>query len=154
MHEVPDAMLLEQGRDAAARGDCLLAHQLFAEADARGLLCGPDLALLADSAYAAGHLDVTIEAWERAHAECMQAGDHLAAAGAAVRVAHAPALRHRADGAGPRLGARAERLLEGQDETPVHAWLAVVRTYERMLTGDSRARSAVGPASHRGGCEL
>jgi hypothetical protein len=32
--------------------------------------------------------------------------------------------------------ARAERLLAGQRETPANAWLAVVRTYERMLTGD------------------
>ena len=32
--------------------------------------------------------------------------------------------------------ARAERLLEGRGETPAHAWLAVVRAYERMLTGD------------------
>ena len=32
--------------------------------------------------------------------------------------------------------ARAERLLQGQEETPAHAWLAVVRAYERMLTGD------------------
>ena len=32
--------------------------------------------------------------------------------------------------------ARAERLLESQPETPASAWLAVVRTYERMLTGD------------------
>jgi tetratricopeptide (TPR) repeat protein len=32
--------------------------------------------------------------------------------------------------------ARAERLLEGREETPAHAWLAVVRAYERMLTGD------------------
>jgi tetratricopeptide (TPR) repeat protein len=32
--------------------------------------------------------------------------------------------------------ARAERLLEGRDETPAHAWCAVVRAYERMLTGD------------------
>ncbi|MGH8982570.1 MAG: transcriptional regulator, partial [Acidimicrobiia bacterium] len=32
--------------------------------------------------------------------------------------------------------ARAERLLEGRGETPAHAWFAVVRTYERMLTGD------------------
>ena len=31
---------------------------------------------------------------------------------------------------------RAERLLEGQGETPVHAWLAVVRNYERLLSGD------------------
>ena len=32
--------------------------------------------------------------------------------------------------------ARAERLLEGQGETPAHAWFAVVRNYERMLAGD------------------
>ena len=31
---------------------------------------------------------------------------------------------------------RAERLLEAQGETPVHAWLAVVRNYERLLSGD------------------
>ncbi len=30
----------------------------------------------------------------------------------------------------------AERLLDDQTETPVHAWLAVVRNYERMLIGD------------------
>src|SRR3954452_15699872 len=32
--------------------------------------------------------------------------------------------------------ARAERLLDGQPETPASAWLAVVRASERMLTGD------------------
>jgi ATP/maltotriose-dependent transcriptional regulator MalT len=32
--------------------------------------------------------------------------------------------------------ARAERLLEGHQDTAAHAWLAVVRTYERMLIGD------------------
>jgi len=32
--------------------------------------------------------------------------------------------------------ARAERLLEGRGETPANAWLAVVRAYERMLSGD------------------
>jgi tetratricopeptide (TPR) repeat protein len=31
---------------------------------------------------------------------------------------------------------RAERLLNGQEETPVHAWLAVVHNYERLLSGD------------------
>ena len=34
------------------------------------------------------------------------------------------------------MGTRAERLLEGQEDTPVHAWLAVVRSYERLLSGD------------------
>ena len=95
-----------------------------------------ELPLLAEVAYAAGHLDVTIEAWERAHALGVEAGDPVAAAGAAVRVAMHLLL----DTAlmAPVRGwlARAERLLEGQQDTPAHAWLAVVRTYERMLIGD------------------
>jgi tetratricopeptide (TPR) repeat protein len=32
--------------------------------------------------------------------------------------------------------ARADRLLEGHQETAAHAWVAVVRAYERILTGD------------------
>ncbi len=79
---------------------------------------------------------MTIEAWERAYALCVDAGDKDAAAGAAVRVA----MHLLFDTAlmAPVRGwlARAERLLEGQRETPANAWLAVVRTYERMLTGD------------------
>ena len=106
------------------------------KADADGLAGPADLSLLGEVAYAAGHLDVTIEAWERAYALCVEAGDKDAAAGAAVRVA----MHLLFDTAlmAPVRGwlARAERLLEGQRETPANAWLAVVRTYERMLTGD------------------
>ena len=72
---------------SAAVGDWHQAYDLLVEADADGLLGAGDLPLLAEVAYAAGHLDVTIEVWERAHAEGVRAGDHLAAAGAAVRVA-------------------------------------------------------------------
>ena len=46
--------------------------------------------------------------------------------------------------------ARAEQLLDGEGETPVHAWFAVVRSYERMLSGDPRRRPAVGASSDRG----
>ena len=132
---------VERARDAAARGDWQQAFDLLMEADADDLLAPTDLPVLGEVAYAAGHLDVTIEAWERAHAACMQAGDEAAAAGAAVRLA----MHLLFDTAlmAPVRGwlARAERLLEGHDETPAHAWLAVVRAYERMLTGDlSRAR--------------
>jgi tetratricopeptide (TPR) repeat protein len=128
--------VVERARDATARGDWQQAFDLLMEADADGLLAPADLPVLGEVAYAAGHLDVTIEAWERAHAACMQAGDQVAAAGAAVRVA----LHLLFDTAlmAPVRGwlARAERLLEGRGETPAHAWFAVVRTYERMLTGD------------------
>src|SRR5215210_8015680 len=129
-------MSVQRAREAAARGDWEEAYELLMEADAGGSLAPTDLAVLGEVAYAAGHLDVTIEAWERAYAACVQAGDRVAAAGAAVRVA----MHLLFDTAlmAPVRGwlARAERLLEGQDETPAHAWLAAVRTYERMLTGD------------------
>ena len=129
-------MSVQRAREAAARGGWEEAYDLLMEADADGLADPADLRLLGEVAYAAGHLDVTIEAWERAHALSAQAGDPVAAAGAAVRVAMHLLL----DTAlmAPVRGwlGRAERLLEGQEEAPAHAWLAVVRTYERMLTGD------------------
>ena len=33
--------------------------------------------------------------------------------------------------------ARADRLLVGREVGPVHAWLAVVRAYERLLSSDA-----------------
>jgi tetratricopeptide (TPR) repeat protein len=128
--------LVERAHSAAAGGGWQQAFDLLMEADADGLLAPSDLPVLGEVAYAAGYLDVTIEAWERAHAAYMQAGDPVAAAGAAVRVA----MHLLFDTAlmAPVRGwlARAERLLEGRGETPAHAWYAVVRAYERMLTGD------------------
>jgi len=131
--------LLERARDAAAREDWEQAFDLLMEAEAGGRLAPAELALLGEVAYPAGHLDVAIEAWERAHAGYLQSGDLVAAAGAGVRVA----MHLIFDTAlmAPVRGwlARAERLLEGLGATPVHAWLAVVRAYERMLTGDLAA---------------
>ena len=129
----------QQARDAAARGEWEEAFDLLMEADAGGLLSRADLPLLGEVAYATGHLNVTVEAWERAHAASVQAGDEVAAGGAAVRVAMHLLL----DTAlmAPVRGwlARAERLLDNQDETSAHAWFAAVRTYERLLTGDLRS---------------
>jgi tetratricopeptide (TPR) repeat protein len=126
--------LVERARGAAAAGEWDQAYALLTEADAEG---ATDLALLAEVAYAAGHLDVTIDTWERAHAEAARAGDVVAAAGAAVRVA----MHLLFDTAlmAPVRGwlSRADRLLEGRELGPVHAWLAVVRAYERLLSGDA-----------------
>lgn len=132
-------MSLQRARAAAERGDWGEAYELLGRADADGLLGAAELPMLGEVAYAAGHLDAAIEAWERAHALFLQAGDAVAAAGAAVRVAMHLLL----DTAlmAPVRGwlGRAEGLLEGHEEGPAHAWLAVVRAYERMLTGDRRA---------------
>lgn len=136
MSEASRDTLLDQAHDAASRGDWRQAHTLLDDADARGQLGGPDLPFLANVAYAAGHLDQTIEVWERIHADSLRAGDHPSAAAAAVRIA----LHLLMDTAlmAPVRGwlARVERLLEGQPDSATHAWLAVVRNYERMLSGD------------------
>src|SRR5215210_2567059 len=136
MTDAVDETAVQRAHDAASRGDWGAAFELFMSADADGLVGPDDLPVLGEVAYAAGHLDVTIEVWERAYALCVEAGDADAAAGAAVRVA----MHLLFDTAlmAPVRGwlARAERLLEGRGETPASAWLAVVRTYERMLTGD------------------
>jgi tetratricopeptide (TPR) repeat protein len=128
--------LVEQAREAAGRGAWQEAFDLLTSADAQVRLSGPDLPFFAAVAYAAGDLDRTIEAWERAHTESLRGGDRVAAAGAAVRVA----MHLLFDTAlmAPVRGwlKRVERLLEDHDETPVHAWLFVVKSYERLLSGD------------------
>src|SRR5215211_3045170 len=125
-----------RAREAASRADWQAAFDLLMKADADGRAGPAELPVLGEVAYASGHLEVAIEAWERAYTASLDTGDTIAAAGAAVRVAMHLLL----DTAlmAPVRGwlARAERLLEGQDETSAHAWFAVVRTYERMLTGD------------------
>ena len=129
-------MSVQLAREAAARGGWEEAYALLMAADENGLADPGDLRLLGEVAYAAGHLDVTIEAWERAYALSAQAGDAVAAAGAAVRVAMHLLL----DTAlmAPVRGwlGRADRLLQDHEDTAAYAWLAAVRAYERMLTGD------------------
>src|SRR5688500_11396275 len=122
-------MSVTRAREAAERGAWEEAYDLLRSADADAPLGPAELPLLAEVAYAAGHLDVTIDAWERTHTLCVEAGDPGAAAGAAVRVAMHLLL----DTAlmAPVRGwlARADQLLAGREETPAHPWLAVVKTW-------------------------
>ncbi len=136
MASVSERDLRHLARQAADHGEWQEAYRLLAEADAAGSLPREDLGWLAEVAYAAGRFDVTIDAWERAHTQSLKEGDRAAAAQAAVQVA----LHLLFDTAmlAPIRGwiGRTERLLEGQEEGPVHAWLAVARAYERLLSGD------------------
>src|SRR4051812_22332334 len=136
MDDLAGRVLLEQGREAAASGDWQRAYSSPVRADQHTPLSLDDLGLLANVANATGHLEATIEVWERAHTEADRAGDSVAAAGAACRVA----LHLLMDTAlmAPIRGwvRRAERLLEGHDVTPVHAWVAVIYSYERLMMGD------------------
>lgn len=131
-----DARFLDQAKDAAAQGDWGRAYELLIDGRNGEPLRSAEVAFLADMAYASGHLDETIGTWEQAYSESMSEGDHLSAAGAAVRVA----MHLLFDTAmmAPVRGwtKRAEKLLAGYDETPAHAWMAVVRSFERLLSGD------------------
>jgi tetratricopeptide (TPR) repeat protein len=128
--------LLDAGRAAADRCDWDAAYQTLREADHVSRLGFEDLALLAEVAYATGDLDATIEAWERAHADRLAADDLVSAAEAATRIAMHLMMDTGLMAPVRAWTKRAERLLEGRDVAPVHAWLAVAKTYERLLSGD------------------
>ena len=127
--------LVERARDAAARGAWQQAFDLFMEADADGSWARRPAAARRHR-LRSGDLDVTIEAWERAYAACLRAGDPVAAAGAAVRVA----MHLLFDTAlmAPVRGwlARAEQLLEVGVRHRRTRGLRSSAAYERMLTGD------------------
>jgi ATP/maltotriose-dependent transcriptional regulator MalT len=128
--------LLDEGRDAVERCDWEVAYRALRDADAQRDSTFDELALLAEVAYAAGELDATIDAWERAHAQGLAADDHTSAAVAATRIAMHLMMDTGLMAPVRAWIKRAERLLHGQPEAPVHAWLAVARTYERLLSGD------------------
>ena len=86
MDDVAETELRELGREAAASGDWARAYGLLVRADEDTRLSVDDLGLLAEVA-GGRPSEVTIAAWERAHAEAVRAGDSLAAASAASRVA-------------------------------------------------------------------
>jgi tetratricopeptide (TPR) repeat protein len=130
--------LLDAGREAADRCDWDAAYRSLGEADRVTRLGFDELALLAEVAYATGDLDATIDAWERAHADRIAADDLVSAAMAAARIAMHLMMDTGLMAPVRAWTKRADRLLEGQGVTPVHAWLAVAKTYERLLSGDFR----------------
>lgn len=135
-HDTGGGAALERARDAAARGAWDDAYAAYLAAQEAGGLGPAELADFAGVAYAAGQLDVAIETWERLHAELAGLGEDNGAAGAAVRVA----MHLLFDTAllAPVRGwlRRAERLLDPESTTSALAWFAVVRTFERLLSGD------------------
>jgi tetratricopeptide (TPR) repeat protein len=122
-----------QGRDAAARGAWQEAYDLLAPA-AR-TLTGEDLEALANAAFWTGKLDEAIEFREQAHAAFVAGGDKPHAAMLAVIISRDYlmkmdfALSH-------GWFAKAQRLLEGEDESEAHGYLAISQAFDAMFTGD------------------
>ena len=105
------------------------------EADHARQLTSDELEVLAQAAWWVGQPDTARDAWERAYTLHAKAGDKTAAANAAAQLAF------------NLLGAglpsvlngwvnRAERLLKGASEQPVHGLLAVVRGMTAFTGGD------------------
>lgn len=94
------------------------------------------LELRAMAAYGDGRFEEAVSAWEALYALHVADGDRPAAARAAAMIAMY--LMMDTGLMAPVRGwmRRTERLLEGCDETPAHALLAMVRTYERFMSGD------------------
>ena len=95
--------VVESAHAAAARGAWQEAFELFAGADERGLLGVADLPAFAGVAYGAGHLDLTVETWERAYAELLAVGGDRRGRGRGRSRRDAPLVRHCADGTRERV---------------------------------------------------
>ena len=113
------------------------------EADHAGDLAPDDLEVLAQAAWWVGQPDTASDAWERAYTLHARSGDKVAAANAAAQLAF------------NLLGAglpsvlngwvqRAERLLQGASEQPVHGFIAVVRGMTAFTGGDLDTAAAAG----------
>lgn len=130
---------VDRARTAIDRGAWQEAFDLLRSLGSERSLSPSELDLLGQAAYGAGELEAAISAWEQAHRALAGSGDDVAAAKAAVTVAMY--LMMDTGLMAPVRGwlARAESLLVGYDEEAVHAWLAMVGTYERLLSGDVSA---------------
>jgi tetratricopeptide (TPR) repeat protein len=128
--------IIEAAEAAAARGEFKAAFDLLAAAAADGTLAPGNRPLLADVAYAAGRLDVVFATWERVHAERARDGEPLGAAEAAVRMAQHFLIDTALMAPGRAWLARAEALLGGNEDNAVFAWLALLRSYVLLLSGD------------------
>ncbi len=108
----------------------------FLAADRDGDLTPDDLVLLADANWWTGRPDDAEKALERAFAAYVEEGRKLDAALVAARLTYFAMRRLNMAVAAGWVG-RAERLLEGESETPAHAWLALHRlTMVIQVEGD------------------
>lgn len=125
----------EQVKEAISRGAWSDALELL---DAAGDAASTPamLELRAQACYGSGSFEESIAAWEDQHALLREQGDPVGAARAAAMVAMF--LMIDTGLMSPVRGwlRRAEQLLDGHEQGPVHAVIAAVRTYERFMCGD------------------
>jgi hypothetical protein len=101
---------------------------------------GPEaLELRASASYGSGDLEAALAAWEALVGCCAAAGDQVGAARAAAMLAMFLMMDTGLMAPVRAWLRRAEELVAGEDEGPVHALVALTRTYERFMCGDLEA---------------
>ena len=117
--------------------------EAFSAADRIDDLTAADMDLLGEAAWWGGHPDDAVDALERAFAAYLATERPLPAAGVAFQLTYL-AFRRLAGSIGAGWLARAERLLENEPESAMHAWLQVL--YAAMSMMQSRLSDAIGHA--------
>ncbi len=125
---------VELGRDAMDRHAWTEAMEVFIAADRDGGLEPGDLELLGAAAWWAGRPDEANEALERAFTGHNEAGRSREAAWVAMLLAY-QAFRRRLESIGAGWLARAERLLETEPESAIHARLTVFHSLGALMAG-------------------
>jgi class 3 adenylate cyclase len=126
---------LEAGREAAARYAWKDAFELLSAADTDGVLTASDVDSLAQAAWWTGRLEEALAFRERAYTAYMKEGDEHSAAIVALTLADDHAFKGALSVSNGWLQ-RAERLLEGIDETTAHAHLEIARSFRAQMAGD------------------
>ena len=138
----PGGAALARGLEALGQHAWTPAFEALSQADREGALGASGLEALAEAAWFTGQGDLAIDVKERAFGAWQAEGEPIRAGGLAVDLAHEYAyMRHLSVASGWLH--RAERLLEGRDETWAHGFLALARAEGAMDSGvDHRGRRA------------
>jgi class 3 adenylate cyclase len=134
MSQVLDHSLADRARAALDRHAWREAFELLSEANAADELGPDELELFAEAAWWVGQWPVVIDARERAYAGYVKTGQPVPAAIAAVRLGDSHLMKNAHSVAAAWLN-RADSLLEGIEEGPVHGWVAVTRSFQALLMG-------------------
>jgi class 3 adenylate cyclase len=126
---------LRAGREALARHAWADAFERLSQADRTGTLSGADLESLALASWFTGRADHELEVKERSFKTHLAAGDQLRAAYVALDVAKTYGYQGKTSIASAWLQ-RGSRLLQGQDETYAHGYLALIRSAIAKAGGD------------------
>ena len=127
--------LVREARKAIAAHAWQQAYELFTRADREGELSGPDLEALAGAAWFTARADESMEIQERAHKAYLSAGNRVRAAYLALDLARGYAFKGKPSIASA-WASRGERILQGEEESYAHGYLALARSNRAKAAGD------------------